>query len=233
MSRPRSFLTSRSSVVDPDDVVHVPGEGRAEHGRDADRVLVEVRLHVLGADRVLVLLQRHDPWLDVEVAAELLPHHVDVTSEHEVRSLRREVLCLPALLPLPLQGQGAEHDRLGRPLGAAAGGRAGRVEQVGQHPDAALLDLGRDRVLGMVDEVAVQVLGDDPLGLRLHPGRDEGGQVSLRITFEVEVLVDQPHRIGRAHPALGERGRRRRFGQEPVAEERYSFCLTEFRHGVC
>ena len=33
----------------------------------------------------------------------------------------------------------------------------GRVEEVGEHPDAALLDLGGARVLGVVDEVAVQV----------------------------------------------------------------------------
>ena len=204
MSRPAPLLDVEQQRVDADDVVHVPGEGGAEHGRDADRVLVEVRLHVLGTDRVLALLEGDDPWFDVEVAAELLPHHVDVAAEHEVRSLRREVLRLAALLPLPLQRQRAEHDRLRRPLGAAPGGRAGRVEQVGQHPDAALLDLGRDRVLGVVDEVAVQVLGDDPLRLGLHPGRHEGRQVPLRIAFEVQVLVEQPHRIGRAHPALGE-----------------------------
>ena len=95
----------------------------------------------------------------------------------------------------------------------------GGVEQVGQHPDAALLDLGRDRVLGMVDEVPVQVLGDDPLRFRLHPGRDEGGQVALRVAFEVQVLGDQPQCIDRAHPALGEGCRRGSFGQEPVAVE--------------
>ena len=221
MSRSRFFLMSSSRLLMPDDVVHVPGEGGAQDGRDPDRVLVEVRLHVLGADRVLVLLQRDDPRLDVEVAAELLPHHVDVSAEDEVRTVRRQVRRLTALLPLPLQGQGAEHDRLGRPLGTAAGRRARGVEEVGQHPDTALLDLGRDRVLGVVDEVAVQVLGDDPLRLGLHPGRDEGGQVALRITFEVEVLGNQPQGIGRAHPALREGRRRGSLGQEPVAEERF------------
>ena len=34
---------------------------------------------------------------------------------------------------------------------------AGGVEEAGEHPDAALLDLGRARVLGVVDEVAVEV----------------------------------------------------------------------------
>ena len=206
MSRSRRPPHLQQELVDPDHVVHVTGEGRAEHGGDADRVLVEVGLHVVRADRVLALLQRDDPRLDVEVAAELLPDHVDVTAEHQVRPGRGEPGCLPALLPLPLQRQRAEHDRLRRPLGAAAGRLARGVEQVRQHPHAALLDLGRDRVLGVVDEVAVQVLGDDALRLRLHPGRHEGRQVALRIAFEVQVLGDQPHRIGRVHP--GRRGTR-------------------------
>ena len=37
------------------------------------------------------------------------------------------------------------------------GGLAGRMEELGQHPDAALLDLEGLRVLGVVDEVAVEV----------------------------------------------------------------------------
>jgi hypothetical protein len=39
------------------------------------------------------------------------------------------------------------------------------VEQIGQHPDASLLELGGPRVLRVVDEVAVEVLGDQPLRL--------------------------------------------------------------------
>jgi hypothetical protein len=65
-----------------------PGERRAQNGGDTDGVLVDVRLHVLGADRVLARLERHDPRLDVEVAAELLPDHVHVAAEDEVRVRR-------------------------------------------------------------------------------------------------------------------------------------------------
>ena len=72
----------------PADVVAVAGERGAQHGGDADRVLVDVRLDVLGPDRVLVGLQRDDPRLDVEVAAELLPHDVHVAAEHQVRPAR-------------------------------------------------------------------------------------------------------------------------------------------------
>ncbi len=240
MSRPRLLLDVEQQLVDADDVVHVSGERRAEDGRDADRVLVEVRLHVVGADRVLVLLERDDPRFDVEVAAELLPHHVDVSSEHEVRPFRRAVRCLLTLLPLPLQGQGAEHDRLGRALGPAAGRLARRrVEQVGQHPHAALLDLGGDRVLGVVDEVAVEVLGDDPLRLGLHPGRHERRQVALRVAFDGEVLVRPVawHRRGasrsRGRTVEGAASVRNRLPKSASASVSLSFVMVAADHRSC
>ena len=149
-------MSADEQVVDADDVVGVAGERGAEHRGDADRVLVDVRLDVLGADRVLVGLQRDDPRLDVEVAAELLPDDVHVAAEDQVRLVGVLAGRLAALAPLPLQRQGAEHDRLRGALGAGAGRLAGGVEEVGEHADAALLDLGRARVLGVVDEVAVR-----------------------------------------------------------------------------
>ena len=119
--------------------------------------------------------------------------------------LRRVLARLLApLAPLPLQRQRAEHDRLGRALRARAGRLAGGVEQVGEHPDAALLDLRRLRILGVVDEVPVQVLGDDPLRLGLHPRRHEGREVALRDPVEHELLADQAHRVDRAHAVLGQ-----------------------------
>src|SRR5687767_12480834 len=96
----------------------MPGEGRAEDGCDADRVLVEVRLDVLWADRVLIGLERDDSGLDVEVAAELLPDDVDVAAKDEVRAVGRLAGSLAALAPVPLERERAEHDRLGRALGA-------------------------------------------------------------------------------------------------------------------
>ena len=206
-------------VVDPDDVVGVAGEGGAEDGGDADRVLVEVGLDVLGADRVLVLLQADDPRFDVEVAAELFPDHVDVAAEDEVGLLDRLAFGFAALLPLPLQREGAEHDRLRGALGAGAGGLAGGVEEVGEHADAALLDLGRDRVLGVVDEVAVEVLGDDPLRLGLHPGGDEGGEVAVRVALQLEFEADQPHRVEGGHAGLREGAVGGVFDEEAVAVE--------------
>ena len=144
-------------LVDPDDVVGVACEGRSQDGGHADRVLVDVRLHVLGADRVLVGLERDDPRLDIEVAAELLPDDVDVAAEDEVWLVCRSSSGFTALSPLPLEREGAEHDGLRRSLGPRSGRLAWRVEEVGEHPDAALLDLRRLRVLGVVDEVPVEV----------------------------------------------------------------------------
>ena len=96
---PALALEPEQVVVDTGDVIGMPGEGRAEHGGDADRVLVDVRLHILGADRVLVGLQRDDPRFDVEVTAELLPDDVNVAAEDEVGALdrlTRGLACAPA-----------------------------------------------------------------------------------------------------------------------------------------
>ena len=46
-------------------------------------------------------------------------------------------------------------------LGTTFTGR--RIEQVREHANHALLDLGRARVLRVIDEVAMQVLGDQPV----------------------------------------------------------------------
>jgi hypothetical protein len=90
---------------------------------------------------------------------------------------------------------------------------------IGEHADAALLDLGRDRVLGVVDEVAVEVLGDQPLRLGLHPGGDEGRQVAVRVPLERQFLVDQTHPVERRHAAGGELVVGSGLGEEAAAEE--------------
>ena len=190
-----------------------------EHGGDPDGVLVDVRLDVVGADRVLARLERHDARLDVEVAAELLPDDVHVAAEHEVRAVRRAALGRATRAPVPLQRQRPQHDRLGRALGAGPRRLAGRVEEVGEHPDAALLDLRRARVLGVVDEVAVQVRRDDLLRLRLHPRRDERREVAGRVALQREVLGDEAHGVDRRHPRVREVRAGHLLGDEAVAEE--------------
>jgi hypothetical protein len=94
------------------------------------------------------------------------------------------------------------------------------VEEVGQHPDAALLDLGRLRVLGVVDEVPVQVLADQLRDVRAHPGRDEGRQVLLGVAVQEEFLLDQKPRVGGVHRAVRQLVIGRRFAQEPSTAQR-------------
>jgi len=64
------------------------------------------------------------------------------------------------------------------------------MEEIGKHPNAALLDFGRARIFGMIDEVTVQILGNDPLRLWLHPSGHERGQVARRIALEDEIFRD-------------------------------------------
>jgi hypothetical protein len=88
------------------------------------------------------------------------------------------------------------------------------VEELGQHPDAALLDLEGLRVLGVVDEVAVEVVVDHPSRLGLHPGGDEGGQIALRNALNGELLADQAHRGDCRHRVLRDRVVGGSLGQE-------------------
>ena len=205
---PLSSLSSTRRSLIPGMSSEWPVKVVPEHRRDADRVLVDVGLDVLGADRVLVGLERDDPRLDVEVAAELLPDDVHVAAEDQIRLVGGLAGRLAPLAPLPLQRERAQHDRLRRALRTGARRLAGGVEEIREHPDAALLDLRGARVLGVVDEVAVEAVGDDLAGLRLHPGGDEGRQVALRDPIEDHLLADQPlggqrgHRPGR-HLVVG------------------------------
>ena len=78
------------------------------------------------------------------------------------------------------------------------------MEEVGEHADATLLDLRRLGILGVVDEVAVQVLLDDRLRLGLHVGSDEGREVSHRISIEAQLLRQEVHRVLGRHSPLGQ-----------------------------
>ena len=93
------MLDRHEVVVDSANVVGMSGEGGAQDDRDADCVVVDVRFDISRADRVLVGFQRHDPWFDVEVAAELLPYDVHVAAEHEIRPVDTLVFGLHAVAP--------------------------------------------------------------------------------------------------------------------------------------
>ena len=168
-------------------------ERRAEDGHDADRVLVDELQGLLGVELQAALLDGGVPGLDVPVAAELLPHDLDVDPHHEVRLVRGEARRLAALAPAPLQRQPAEHDGLARAGRRRPGGLlvARGVPQVRDDLHAAALDRGRLRVLVLVDHVLVQRLGHEPVGLLVHERRDERREVLPGVAVEHELVVEQ------------------------------------------
>src|ERR1700710_1471685 len=68
------------------------GVGGAKDGDHADGVFVDHAEHLLGRYDVTALLHREVDGLDVEVAAELLPDHLDVGTHHQVRGALAPVL---------------------------------------------------------------------------------------------------------------------------------------------
>ena len=167
-------------------------ERRAQDRDDADRVLVAERDSFLCREVKAVALHRHEPHLDVPVIGELLPADLDVDSHHEVRPVRRLAGGGAALLPAALEREAAEHRRFARARRRATGRLfgIGRVPEATENVDAAHLERGRLRVLVLVDHVLVQALGHQLLGLRLHPGGDEGGEVHARVAVEHQLVVD-------------------------------------------
>ena len=88
-------------------------------------------------------------------------------------------------------------------------GLAGRrVEQPSGHRHDALVDDLALRILVLVDQVLRQRLGGEPVGMRLHPARDERRQVQCGVAVEVELVVDQLPRALCGHPL----GRKPVFG---------------------
>lgn len=188
----------------------VAGVGDAEDGDDPDGVLVDVLGELVGPQARGVGLDRDLAQFDVEVAGELLPADLDRPA-HEVGPVGGEALGLAAGAPAEFEGEAAEHGGLAGSGGGAAGGRAAgrRVPQVGQDVDAAGLDLGRLRVLVLVDHVLVEALVHQAVHAVVGPGGAEGGQVLRRVAVEEELVAEQlvDHLGGRVvfgHPVLGE-----------------------------
>ena len=88
-SRPVSRSSWSSAAAISFDRLVAAVERRSEDRDHADRVLVAVRDRLLGVEVVAVALHRHQPRLDVPVAAELLPADLDVDAGDEVRPVGR------------------------------------------------------------------------------------------------------------------------------------------------
>ena len=182
-----------------------PVERRAEDRHDPDRVLVAELHRLLGREREAVALHRDEPHLDVPVVGELLPADLDVDAHDDVRLVRGLARRLAPLLPEALQRETAEHRRLARARRRAPCRLrgVGRVPEVAEDVDAAHLELRGLRVLVLVDHVLVEALRHQLLGLRLHPGGHERGDVQARVAVEHELVVD--HLVGRVGRELARR----------------------------
>ena len=167
-------------------------ERRAQDGHDTDRVLVALRDRLLRGQVEPVSLHRHEAHLDVPVVRELLPAHLDVDAHHQVRLVRRLARRLAGVLPSALERKPAEHRRLARSRRRASRRLVGVrcVPQPAQDVDASHLELRGLRVLVLVDHVLVEALRHEPLGLRLHPGRDERCDVQARVPVQHQLVVD-------------------------------------------
>ena len=179
-----------------------PGERRAEHGGDADRVLVDVRLDVLGPDRVLVGLQRDDPRLDVEVAAELLPHDVHVAAEDEVRPV----------VSLPAASRRSRHFH----FSDSAPSMIASDEPCVRAPVVSPGAWKRSASMRMQRCSISAVCGYSAWSMKLRCRfsamiRCASGSIQvvtnvarlrMRDAVEDELLADQPHRVDRAHAVL-------------------------------
>ena len=98
--------------------------------------------------------------------------------------------------PVPEQRHPAEHGRLARARRRRAQrvGGVRRVPEVGQDVHAARLELGRLRVLVLVDHVLVERQVHQPMDLGLEPRLAERGEVLPRVAVE---HAARPPRSGR------------------------------------
>ena len=102
-------------------------------------------------------------------------------------ALQRQLIARPASITASLEPTVRRADRAARVVVAQSLG----VEEVGHHRHAPRLDRRGHRVLVLVDHVLVERLGHQLLGLGVHPGRDEGGEVEPRAAVEHQLVVDE------------------------------------------
>ena len=109
-------------------------------------------------------------------------------------------------------------DRLGGADGGAADapGSLGGPEEPGEHVDAPVLQLHALGVLVPVDRVLVERLGHEPVGLLVHPGGDEGGEVEGGVAVERQLVVDELVGGVRIHRRLRAARSGDRLGEPPA-----------------
>jgi len=158
-------------VIDSLNIFILAGVSCANDDADADCVLVNECDGLFGVNHVAVGCAIHilrnlvnlghlevrcivSAYLlvNVEVSRRLLPADLDGAVHDNIRLVVRLALRLSFVLPALLHGQDTQHDGLGGADGAGAHSVrilivSGDIEEACDHGNAAVLDIGRDRIL--------------------------------------------------------------------------------------
>ncbi|GBE57714.1 hypothetical protein BMS3Abin01_00635 [bacterium BMS3Abin01] len=179
-------------------------EGAADDNHHGHGVLITELQGFRHAQMVAALLHGDEAGLDIPVDAELLPADLDVDTHDHVGSVRRFALGLPPFAPILEQCHAAQHRRFTGADGGCAHGLLvlGGVPQPGDDVDAARFDIGRLRILVLVDHVLVEGLGHQPHRFRLHPGGNEGRQVQPGVAVQHQFIMDDVEGRFREHLIL-------------------------------
>ncbi len=181
--------------VDALHVVVAAGVGDAQDADHGDGVVVNVLHALLGRHVQMIGVHGNLAHLDVPVTAELLPADLVAARDDEVRAVRRvdvDARGLRKRLPAEQRGQAAQHAGLRR---AHRGGAHGLLVLVGvpqilDDTHAAVLQVGRHRVLVLVDGVLLQRVLHQFGSFGFHVSLDESAQVLVRVALGADVLAD-------------------------------------------
>lgn len=150
-------------VVDGLCILIVAGVRGSEDRHDTNGVFIHQRHGRLGVNDEALPRAVDVLFVNLKVARRLFPADLNGRRHDDVGVLGRLAGGLAALLPAALHGEDGEHDGLGGADGGGADGVAvvGGVEEVGNHVDAAVLDVGGIGVLFVVDEVGGEGVGHE------------------------------------------------------------------------
>lgn len=153
-------------VVDGLDILVLTSVSGTENSTDTDGVLVAKVNSLIGVQDEAIGGAHDELLLNLKVSRRLFPADLDGGGHDNVGFQGALALGDAAVLPFPLHGQDGEHDGFrGADGGGADGSTWGSVEEVADHVDAAVLDVGGLRVLFIIDEVLGEGLGHELLSL--------------------------------------------------------------------
>ena len=186
--------TARGDCVERDadlaDRLIAAVERRAEHRHHTDRVLITALHGLLSGQMEAIALHRHQTRLDVPVAAELVPTHLHVDAEDQVRPVRR--LTEPPS-SVPATATSAPAHRASPPRSTQSSSSPSHRHRPkratgGRSCSRPALELRRLRILILVDHVLIRRLCHQLGGVGRHPSRHERSQVQAGAAVEQQLV---------------------------------------------